>query len=343
MSNEMLIFAIFGVILLIILIVSFFIFKQILNTKKFIYEQNKNNSNLINDVNDNLKDSFYLFNKNLNNSVTNSNLTTTNTLTGGINSLDERFRHILTKINELENANDSTLLLKNEVMKLNSIFSNHKFRGNFGEFELYKILKLSYGENSKLYQTQYKFKNGRIVDAALFLRNDLVLGIDSKFPLTSYQKICKALENNESVKEHEKELIKNLKKHIDDISSRYIIPGITVEYAVMFLPSEAIFSYICSNLSEIFEYMIEKSVFLTSPSNLLVILNYAAVFVKDEKISQNISLIKTEILELSRLFEEFKKQSQTVLNSSNKLVKNIEIFHKNSNLIYEKFKNIDKF
>ena len=348
MSNQMLLLLVFAVILLIILVASFFILsqilkKEILNTQKFIYEQNQNSVSLINDVNDSLKDNFYIFNKSLNDSVTNSNITTTNTLTGGIDSLDKRFKHILDKINELESANNSAILLKNEVMKLNSIFSNHKLRGNFGEFELYKILKLSYGDNSKFYKTQYKLKNDKIVDAALFLKSDLILGIDSKFPLSSYQKICKGLDNNENILEYQKEFVRNLKKHIDDISNKYIISGQTVKYAIMFLPSEAIFNYICSNFSELFEYMVQKSVFLASPTNLLVILNYASVFIKDENINKNISSVKNEIFELSKIFEEFKKQGESVLNSSNKLNKNIEIFYKNSNLIYTKFKNIEKF
>lgn len=348
MINYIVILVVITAFLLVFLLV-FLIFKQreffysqILNLQKLINEQNIKNQNLMSDINDSLIDRFFMLNKNLSDTMTNSNLTTSNALNSSFVTLDERFQNILEKINELENANTSTISLKDEVIKLNRIFSNQKLRGNYGEFELNKVLNLSYGQNTKFYEIQKKLPNGKIVDVALNLKPNLIIPIDSKFPLTGYERVCNANDDKKELIQANKEFIKDMKKHIDDISSKYILPPYTTEYAVLFIPSEAIFTYICSNLSEIFSYMNEKSIFLASPSTLMALLSSFSLFIKDEKISKEIKTIKTQIFELSKEFETFKKQSKAVANYADKLRDASNTLLNNSEIISNKFDKINK-
>ncbi|CZE47927.1 DNA recombination protein RmuC [Campylobacter geochelonis] len=319
-----------------------FFYQQILNMQNLLNEQSSKSQASISDINDAIIDRFFFLNQTLNESINSSNLNTTNNLSNGLNSLDTKFKNILEKINELENANESSKSLKDEVMRLNSIFSNQKLRGNFGEFELAKILELSYGENKSFYELQKRFDNNTIVDAVLKIKDGLVLPIDSKFPLANYQRICEAcsLNDKKSVQIYEKEFKKDLKRQIDDISLKYILPPQTTEYAVMFIPSEAIFLYICSNLSEVFEYMNQKAVFMASPSTLMALLYSFKTFLRDESISKNANTIKQEIFNLSKDFDKFKEQNKSILNYSTKLKDATTVLNENSEKISSKFDKI---
>ncbi|WP_157940027.1 DNA recombination protein RmuC [Campylobacter blaseri] len=308
-----------------------------------INEQNSVNQNFMNDFNDLTIDKFFMLNRNINEFLNLSSLNTTNNLNNNMNILDKRFQNILEKINDLEDSNSSSEKLKEQVIKLNSIFSNIKLRGIFGEIELKKILEINYGDNKNLYELQKKLSNNLMVDSVLYVKNKTMLPIDSKFPLTNYQKICEASSAEDSkneISKYEKLFIRDIKNHIDDISNKYILPPETTEYAILFLPSEAIFTYICSNLVEIFEYMSRKNVFIASPSTLMAITHSINIFTKDEKIMKNTNLMKHHIAELSKEFEIFKKQNSAILNYATKLQDAIKILHKNSKKISEKFDDI---
>ncbi|MSN96276.1 DNA recombination protein RmuC [Campylobacter sp. FMV-PI01] len=315
---------------------------QISNMQNLLNEQSLKHQTASDDLNDSIVDRFFSLNQSLNQSFTNSELRTSNNLDNSVKSIDTKFKDILQKINELENSNNSTMLLKDEIAKLNKIFNNVKLRGNIGEFELKKILELTYGRNNNFYEIQKKLDNGLIVDVALKIKENLYLGIDSKFPLTSYQNICDALENNDSkaLTQANKDLIKNMKKHIDDISNKYILPPSTTEFAVLFLPSEAIFTYICSNLDEIFHYMIQKGVFICSPSTIMSLLYTLRIFIKDENTNKNINSIKSQIYNLSKEFELFEKYNNEILKHSNKLVDFLKVLNENSKKISQNFKEI---
>ncbi|NLK66683.1 MAG: DNA recombination protein RmuC [Campylobacteraceae bacterium] len=345
--NEILILVALVVSVVIILLV-FLLFKQreffytqMLSLQKFINEQNIQSQSSMSDINDSLIDRFFMLNKNLNDIMANSNRQATNTLNSNFSSLDERFKNILEKVSELENAKESTNLLKDEVMKLNRVFSNQKLRGNYGEFELNRVLSLTYGENKSFYETQKRLPNGKIVDVALNLKENLIVAVDSKFPLTSYEKVCNTNGDKTLLERANKEFVRDIKTHINDISSKYILPPYTTRYAILFIPSEAIFTYICSNLSEVFSYMSEKSVFLASPSTLMALLNSLNLFIKDEKISKEIESIKSEIFELSKEFEVFKKQSLAVLNYADKLSNASKTLYDNSKIISNRFDKIN--
>ncbi|NLY03427.1 MAG: DNA recombination protein RmuC [Campylobacter sp.] len=311
---------------------------KISELERFLTDQNSKNQSISNDINDALIDRFFDMSRSINQTISN----TQNSSANSLNSLEFKFNSLLSKINELKSANVGVDALKDEVIKLNSVFSNSKLRGNYGEFELEKVLRLSYGENSNFYKLQKIYSNGLIVDACLKLKKDLILPIDSKFPLSNYQKILSSQSKNEQ-KLASKALEIDMKKHIDDISIKYILPPKTTEYAVLFLPSEAIFAYICESLPQVLEYGYEKAIFISSPSTLMALLYSFELFLRDEQINENASAIRDEIYALSNEFNLFKKHNKQALSYATKLRDAINLINDSSDIISNKFDKISKF
>lgn len=329
--------AIFGLVFLVgFLLLAFLLFKQkesfdlkILELHKFMMENSTKQESFANDMSDAVIDRFFMMSKNISQTLSSTQTNSANSL----NSLDMKFSAILNKMSDLESSNSSVSLLKDEIIKLNKIFSNPKLRGNFGEFELEKILRLSYGENSKFYELQKSYPSGVRVDAALRIKDELFLPIDSKFPLTNYLEIY---ENGSDTKL----FMNDMKKHINDISTKYISPPNTTEFAIMFMPSEAIFVYVCENLDEILEYAYKKGVFISSPTTIMSLLYSLSVFLKDEQISKNTKVIKQEIYELSNEFKNFRKQNRQALNYATKLRDAIVLIDENSENIADRFDKV---
>jgi len=148
----------------------------------------------------------------------------------------EKFNFNFGKINEFGRQIQNSL---KEVSSFQNLFKSPKLRGRWGELYLEHLL--SEVLSREQYQIQYQFKNGNIVDAIVKLPDKRILPIDAKFPVDYFEKI------NETENTSEKSnLISNfiaiVKKEIDDISKKYILPQEnTTDFALMYIPAESIF------------------------------------------------------------------------------------------------------
>ncbi|MDO8658335.1 MAG: DNA recombination protein RmuC, partial [Candidatus Levybacteria bacterium] len=150
------------------------------------------------------------------------------------------------------------------MRELQEFLKSPKLRGNIGEQVLKDLISQMFPKNS--FNLQFQFKTGDIVDAAI--KTDAgILPIDSKFPMENFQKMVKA--DSESNQEtFKKELIRDVKKHIDAISKKYILPNEgTMDFALMYVPSESVF-YELVNITEIMEYARIARVYIVSPNTL---------------------------------------------------------------------------
>ena len=152
-----------------------------------------------------------------------------------------------------------------DMKDLSNVLKSPKLRGGLGEQFLYEILENSLPKD--LFKTQYKFKDGAVCDAVVITEKGLI-AIDSKFPMENF----KAMVTNESQSERDsfkKQFVRDVKKRIDEISSKYILPEEgTTDFAVMYVPSENIYYELIVNTSEIEDYSRDKNVFITSPNTL---------------------------------------------------------------------------
>lgn len=147
---------------------------------------------------------------------------------------------------------------------LQEFLKSPKLRGNIGEEVLKDLISQMFPKNS--FHLQYQFKSGERVDAAI--KTDAgILPIDSKFPMENFQKMTKA-ENKSERGIFEKEFIRDVKKHVQDISKKYILPNEgTMDFALMYVPSESVY-YELVNITELMDFARRGRVYIVSPSTL---------------------------------------------------------------------------
>ena len=157
---------------------------------------------------------------------------------------NKTFANVLERLSRIDEAQKKIDSLSTEIVSLQSVLTDKKTRGIYGEVNLNYILTSVFGEkNNRLYEIQYKLSNGFIADSVIHAPEPLGnVCIDSKFPLENYERMT-----NKSLSKEEREMATKMfkidvKKHLEAISSKYIIPGETSNQAIMFLPAEAIFA-----------------------------------------------------------------------------------------------------
>ncbi|MGE3478564.1 MAG: DNA recombination protein RmuC [Dongiaceae bacterium] len=205
-----------------------------------------------------------------------------------------------------KNIND----LSGQVVNLQALFSNKQARGNFGEVRLNDLMI------DALPQSAYEFQaplNGNRVDCLLRLPGPPgAIAIDSKFPLEGWQALYAEEGDTDAAR---KTFIRDIKKHIDAISEKYIVPGLTADSAIMFLPSEAVFATIHSEFEDILRYAQKNRVWITSPNTLMALLNTVRAVLRDAHIREEAGRIQAQVGELTKEMEKFVERLQKLGNT----------------------------
>lgn len=255
------------------------------------------------------------------------------------------FSNVMQSLGRLDEAQKKMEFLSNNVQNLNNVLTDKKTRGIFGEVQLYQVLSSAFGNNSEIYQKQYKLSNGTMADAVIFAPEPVgTICIDSKFPLENYRRIFEDISENRL--ENEKNFEQNLKKHIDDISSKYIIKNETTDQAILFLPAEAIFAYLNAYMPKTVEYAYSRRVWITSPTTMMAILTTIQAVSQNLKQSQYALEIQKELNSLSDEFERYAKRWETLEKDINKVSKDVKDIFTTSTKITRRFdniKNVDVF
>lgn len=181
-------------------------------------------------------------------------------------------RDVTEKLTKLEDTNKQVVSIADQLQGLENVLKNPKQRGILGEYYLETLLKNLFTPSQ--YTMQYKFANGDIVDAAIFIK-DKIIPVDSKFSLENYNKIV--AEKDEGRKEELQKVFKqDLKNRIDE-TAKYIRPKEgTMDFAFMFIPSEGIYydllvnqvGALKVNTRDLIEYAFkEKKVIIVSPTS----------------------------------------------------------------------------
>jgi DNA recombination protein RmuC len=202
--------------------------------------------------------------KTMQSTISNSSSQTVKTLQENSRQLNERLDKAATVIQDVEKEMGKMSEIGRNMRELQDFLKSPKLRGNIGE-QVLKDLILQMFPKSSFY-LQYEFKSGEKVDAAI--KTDAgILPIDSKFPMENYQKMTKATEKKEK-EIYEKEFTRDIKKHIDAISKKYILPSEgTMDFALMYVPSESVY-YEVVNQTDLLDYARKARVYMVSPSTL---------------------------------------------------------------------------
>lgn len=250
---------------------------------------------------------------------------------------DKTFNEIIKRLTVVDEAQKNILGLSSEIESLKNIFKDKKSRGTFGEQILDQVLGRVYGDNG-IYQRQHKLSNGNIADATVYINDkENLLCVDSKFPFENYNKYL------ETKLELDKQaFIKDVQKHIKDISKKYIILGETVDFALMFIPSESMYMDIYSEFYDsILEDAYKNNVWIVSPKSLMI---YVATVMKasiNYKKNKNADLILKKLSELASVFATFDDRWKKTEAEFIKIEKNFKDLDTTSKKILKKFDEIN--
>lgn len=197
-----------------------------------------------------------------------------------------------------------------DISSFQDIFKSPKLRGQWGEASLEHILAQHFP--LELYQIQYFFNSGYQVDAVLKLPNGKILPIDAKFSSDNFERMIQA--KPEEKKACTQKFIQDIKQRIEEVSSKYISPAEnTVDFALMFIPAEAIYYEIMFNLAEedLASYAWKKRVVLTSPNTIYLTLRTIEHWFRDTQISKRTREILKRLERINQdakmLFNDFRK------------------------------------
>jgi len=256
---------------------------------------------------------------------------------------NKTFTTVLERISKIDEAQKKIDALSTDIVSLQSVLTDKKTRGIFGEVNLKNIMANIFGDNNdKIYKMQYGFPNGTIVDCALFAPSPLgLIGIDSKFPLENYRNMIDR-NLNDKERENASKLFKiDMKKHIDAIADKYIIPGVTSDQAILFLPAEAIFAELNAYHTSIIEYAYKKRVWITSPTTLISTLTTIQVIIKNIERDKYASVIHNELKLLDGEFKRYKERWDKLSRSIETVSRDVRDIHVTTDKITKRFDSIN--
>jgi len=224
-----------------------------------------------------------------------------------------------TKLNaNLESSKTETENLRNTTTKLREILSSSQQRGQWGERMVEDILKFIGLMENVNYKKQVTIESGNRPDYTFLLPKEKIINMDVKFPLTHYEKFIETkddlVRNNEK-----KQFLKDVKEHIKAISTRSYIDTSsgTLDYVLMFIPNESIYSFINQEDTEVIDYALKKKVLLCSPLTLYAILSLINQATKSFAMEERAS-------DIMKLVNKFQRQWELYVEVMDKIGKGLD-------------------
>jgi DNA recombination protein RmuC len=241
---------------------------------------------------------------------------------------------VTTRLTKLDETNRRVVDVADELKTLQNVLANPKQRGVLGEYYLTQVLENVLPPDR--WQSQYHFKNGEVVDAVIFLDKKKVLPIDSKFSLENYNRVIE--EKDKTIKAQLVATFKtDLKKRIDE-TSKYIRPSEnTMDFAFMFIPSEAIYYDLLinkvgasgANARDLMEYaFVEKKVIITSPTSFMAYLQTVLQGLRSLQIEEQAKDIQKRVGQLGKHIASYDQYMQKLGSSLGTTVNHYNNAHK---------------
>lgn len=338
-------YLIIGLLILIIILVIFSISKNI-NEGNITERLGKLETNVIKElgefksgVSTNLNNDFEKLNDRIEHKLNMINDHVNERLDVNFEKTNKTFTSVLERLSKIDEAQKKIDSLSTDILSLQSILTDKKTRGIFGEVNLKHILVSVFGENNdKIYKLQYTFETGVIADCVLFAPEPLgMVAIDSKFPLDNYRLMIDKKAGIVERQNAEKNFKSDVKKHIDAIASKYIIKGVTSNQAIMFLPAEAIFAELNAYHPDIIDYAYKKRVWLASPTTLMSTLTTIELVIKNIEKDKYTSVIHEELNKLSVDFKRYKERWDKLSRSIDAVSRDANDIHITTDKISKRF------
>jgi DNA recombination protein RmuC len=256
----------------------------------------------------------------------------------GFKKTNETFVSVMQRLATIDEAQKKIDSLTGSVVSLQELLGDKKTRGTYGEKQLESIVRNVLPPNG--FEFQYTLSNGTRVDCALRLPEPTgLVCVDSKFPMENYNRMFEGGDDQRALAQ--KQFRADIRKHVDDISKKYIIANETSDGAVMFVPAEAVFAEIHAYHAEVVEYAQAKRIWIVSPTTLMAVLNTARAVLKDVETRKQVHVIKDALARLGQDFRRFDERMKKLADHIRQAHQDAEDVQTSSRKITQQFQKIE--
>jgi DNA recombination protein RmuC len=258
----------------------------------------------------------------------------------GFKKTNETFVSVMQRLATIDEAQKKIEILTGSVVSLQDLLGNKQSRGAFGEVQLEALVRNMLPPAA--YSMQFTLPNGLRVDCVLRLPEPTgMVCVDSKFPLDNYRRMVARDANDVDRALAQRQFRADVKKHVDDISAKYIVPDVTSDGAVMFVPAEAVFAEIHAYHPEVVEYANAQRVWIVSPTTLMAVLNTARAVLKDVETRKQIHVIKEALGRLAIEFGRFDERLNDLARHIRQAGEDVEKIQITGTKITQQFQRIE--
>ena len=259
----------------------------------------------------------------------------------GFKKTNDTFVRVMERLATIDKAQEKIDGLTSNVVSLQALLGDKRSRGAFGEVQLEALVRNVMPNDA--YAMQYALPNGTRVDCALFLPEPTgMVAVDSKFPLENYHRMYEIGINEADKLSAQRQFKADIKKHVDDIASKYIIADVTSDGAVMFIPAEAVFAEIHAYHPDLVDYAMAKRVWVVSPTTLMAVLNTARAVLKDVETRKQVHIIKDELGKLGKEFGRFDTRMKKLADHIRQAHEDAQDVQTTSQKISRRFSQIER-
>jgi len=264
----------------------------------------------------------------------------TERLDEGFKKTNETFTSVMTRLATIDEAQKKIDSLTTNMVSLQELLGDKRSRGAFGEVQLEALVRNVLPASA--FTMQHTLSNGSRVDCVLRLPPPTgMVAVDSKFPLENFHRMFDRQADDASRTLAQKQFKIDVKKHVDDIAGKYILPPETCDGAVMFVPAEAVFAEIHAYHYDVVDYAMQKQVWIVSPTTLMAVLNTARAVLKDMETREQVHIIKHELSRLGKDFVRFDERMKKLADHIRQANQDVEEVHISSRKISQRFARID--
>lgn len=262
-------------------------------------------------------------------------------LSEGFEKTNETFGDVIKRLALIDAAQKKITELSSNVVSLQEILNDKRSRGAFGEVQLSALIHNMIPEQH--FSFQHLLSNNRRPDCMLFLPEPTGnIAIDAKFPLENYRLLIDSSLSEVEKQQAIRQFKLDIRKHIQDIAEKYIIPGETADGAVMFIPAEAVFAEIHAHHSDLVEIAQHAKIWMVSPTTMMAILTTARAVLKDAATRQQVHEIQKHLRVLAEDFERFQIRMDNLAKRIAQAHTDVEQVHISSKKISQRFVQIER-
>jgi DNA recombination protein RmuC len=259
----------------------------------------------------------------------------------GFKKTNDIFTTVMARLATIDEAQRKIDGLTSNVVSLQELLGDKRSRGAFGELQLEALVRNLLPPSA--YAFQHALTNGTRVDCVLMLPEPTgMVAVDAKFPLENYHRMFDwDLAEGDRAAAY-RQFKADVRKHVDDISERYIIAGETSDGAVMFVPAEAVFAEIHAHHPETVDYAMQRRVWIVSPTTMMAVLNTARAVLKDVETRLQVHIIKDELSKLGKEFGRFDQRMRKLAEHIRQAHQDAEDVRITSDKISRRFSQIER-